>query len=63
MTYSAPIPASDLMVDMSEVALLSALKLQMEGLAVLFGGARYDKAPSDVVQDDDVEKAFDNLPV
>jgi hypothetical protein len=62
MTYSAPMPASDLLVEMSELALLSALKLQMEGLAVLFGGAPHE-APSDVAQDDKTEEAFDNLPV
>ena len=52
MTYSAPFPATDLMVEMSEVALLSALKLQMEGLAVLFGGAPHENALSDLTQDD-----------
>ena len=63
MTYSAPFPATDLMVEMSEVALLSALKLQMEGLAVLFGGAPHENALSDLTQDDEVEEGFDNLPV
>ncbi len=63
MTYSAPFPATDLMVEMSEVALLSALKLQMEGLAVLFGGAPHENASSDLAQDDEVEEGFDNLPV
>ena len=51
------------MVEMSETAFLSALKLQMEGLAVLFGGAPYSSAPFDVAQDDQVEETFDNLPV
>lgn len=63
MTYSAPIPAGDLLVDMSEVALLSALKVQMEGLAALFGGAPKEKAPADMAQEDATEEAFDNLPV
>ncbi len=63
MTYSAPFPATALMVEMSEVALLSALKLQMEGLAVLFGGAPHENASSDLAQDDETEEDCDNLPV
>lgn len=63
MTYSAPFPATDLRVEMSDVALLSALKLQMEGLAVLFSGASHENASSDLAQDDETEEAFDNLPV
>jgi hypothetical protein len=64
MTYSPPIPASDLMVDLSESALLAALKVQLEGLALLFGGAPPKKGPSDLAQyDADTEAAFDNLPV
>jgi hypothetical protein len=63
MTYPAPFQATDRMLDMSEVTLLSALKLQLEGLAVLFGGALQEEASSDLAQDGEMQKGFDNLPV
>lgn len=62
MTYSAPIKATDLFVEMSDAAILAALKLQMEGLAALFGTSCPPQAKL-VQSDADTEAAFDNLPV
>lgn len=62
MTYSAPITATDLFVEMSDAAILAALKLQMEGLAALFGTSCPPQAKLDH-RDADTEAAFDNLPV
>ena len=62
MTYSAPITATDLLVEMSDAAILAALKLQMEGLAALFGTSCPPQAKLDQ-SDAETEAAFDNLPV
>ena len=62
MTYSAPITATDLLVERSDAAILAALKLQMEGLAALFGTSYPPQAKLDQ-RDADTEAAFDNLPV
>jgi hypothetical protein len=61
--YPAPIPASDLIGDLSEAALLSALKLQMEGLASVFGTAPQQRPRVDLAQEERTEEAFDNVPV
>ena len=63
MTHPAPVPVGDLLVDLSQAAQLSVLKLQMEGLFALFGSAAHQKPAIDPMQDDVVEEAFDNLPV
>ena len=63
MTYSAPVPAIDQTVELSQAAHLPALKLQMEGLFALFGSAVHQKPAIDPMQDDVAEQAFDNVPV
>ena len=62
MTYCAPITAADLLVELSDAAILATLKLQMEGLAALFGTTSPPQAELDQ-RDADTEAAFDNLPV
>ncbi len=64
MTYSAPIPSNDVMIQISEGALLSALRLQLEGLAALFGGVAHDTTLVHLAQsEEEIEAGFDNLPL
>lgn len=61
------VAAADLMGEMAEATqavALAALKLEMEGLAVLFGGT--EETLSDAAQakvDAETEAGFDNMPV
>ena len=64
MTYPAPIHSNDVMIQMSEGVLLSALRLQLEGLAVLFGGVPHDTTLAHLAQrEEEIEAGFDNLPL
>ena len=64
MTYSAHSTPCDPFGDVSDGALLAALKQQMEGLATLFSGLAQDTAQKPKPQDDFVfDSAFDALPV
>ena len=51
-------------LEMPEGGLLATLKLQMEGLAVLFGGVSHDSS-LDILpqQKDETDAAFDKLQV
>jgi hypothetical protein len=52
------------MIQMSEGVLLSALRLQLEGLAVLFGGVPHDTTLAHLAQrEEEIEAGFDNLPL
>ncbi len=63
MTPSNRIAAPDLLTELSEGAILAALKLQLEGLAVLFGGTA-EPAQTDIAKTDAMAEAlFDNMPV
>ena len=48
-------------LEMSEGGLLATLKLQMEGLAILFGGVSHDSSV-DILpqQNDETDAEFDN---
>lgn len=62
MTNSAPIHSNDVMIQMSEGVLLSALRLQLEGLAVLFGGVPHDTTIAHLAQREaEIGSGFDNL--
>lgn len=62
MTNSAPIQSNDVMIQMSEGVLLSALRLQLEGLAVLFGGVPHDTTIAHLTQREaEIGSGFDNL--
>ena len=50
--------------EVSQAAALAALKVEMEGLAILFGGTREPRTEAELRADAaETEDGFDNLPI